>query len=581
VKLNLTDTMLTANGAQVGGGALALSYDAHVHARNMVFAANTARDWGGAVLLLKNATLVLDDAVVQGNIAKSGGGVYAAGEACMNLSSSVLAHNTAEYGGAVCISGWSKMLLEHIQVLESSATQGGVFYLEESAQAGIDDSMFVRNLVHPSKTAMDVLGGFLMATGNTATVITKTTIEGHVSQPGVMGGAIYIDKNASLSLSSCTLSHFHAPLAGGGIVMHQNSSVYAYNTTMTNISLAGVGGALYMGATCSGCSVAWVGSRFVNTSANSGGAMWIGNGVVALKDVTILNSQADNNGGALLVANGAHVAMTHCSVQGCRSISGNGGGMMAVDTSQVNMAKCRFLNCTAKFNGAAAAAVGAASLHLQSCLFEQNFAEGYGGGVSVGGVVHLVANDCRLLANRCSSWGGGLDCRGNASVKLRSCLISKNEAELSGGGINVVDQAIVTMLQTKVVGNTARYRGGGVALESPNFVVEQLKAAVHENRAGMAGRDVYAVPTLVITNSSSVERFVSRLNSDDGLVNATIRVIGAQGLPSEGVRIVAMLNGVALATTTSGAHGLTRLFVKLRQPPGMSSLHANRQPVVH
>jgi hypothetical protein len=70
--LNVTDTMFTANRAQVKGGALAQSYNADVHARKVVFAANTARDWGGAVHLNMNATLVLDDADVHGNTATTG-----------------------------------------------------------------------------------------------------------------------------------------------------------------------------------------------------------------------------------------------------------------------------------------------------------------------------------------------------------------------------------------------------------------------------------------------------------------------------------------------------------------------------
>jgi predicted outer membrane repeat protein len=574
-KLNVTDTTLTANAAQVKGGALAVSYNAHVYADNMVLAANTARDWGGAMQLNKNATLVLKDADVRGNKATTGGGLHATGEARVTLSSSRLTYNTAKYGGAVCISGASKVLLGHIQGLENSATQGGVFFLEESAQAVIDTSMFVRNSVQPSKTAMNILGGFLMATGSPATVITNTTIEGHVRQPGVLGGAIYISRNASLDLMSCTLSHFHASLLGGGIVMHDNSSLNAHNTNMTNITSEDAGGALWMGVTCSGCSVAWAGSSFVNTSATYGGAMWIGNGAVALQEITIVNSQADKNGGALLANNAAHLAMARCAVHNSRSILGNGGGMMAVANSQVQMTKCQFLNCTAKFDGAAVAATEAASLHLQSSLFEGNFAGGNGGGLSVDGSVQLIANNCRVLRNRCSSWGGGVDCRGNASVELHNCLVSTNEADLSGGGISVVSQAALTMRQTKVIGNGARSRGGGVAVQSPHFDLVQLKAAAHENRAGTAARDLYVVPTtLVNTNGSSVERFVSRLNSDEGLVNATLRAIGPHGLPSEGVNVVAMLNEIALATTKSGADGLAHLFVKLRKPPGMSRVHA-------
>jgi hypothetical protein len=101
----------------------------------------------------------------------------------------------------------------------------------------------------------------------------------------------------------------------------------------------------------------------------------------------------------------------------------------------------------------------------------------------------------------------------------------------------------------------------------------QMTTAAHKNQAGVAARDTFVVPaTLVNTNTSNVERFVSRLNSDEGLINVTLRVTGAQGLPSEGAQAVAVLNDVPLASAMSGADGLARLLIKLRKPLGTCSM---------
>jgi hypothetical protein len=116
-----------------------------------------------------------------------------------------------------------------------------------------------------------------------------------------------------------------------------------------------------------------------------------------------------------------------------------------------------------------------------------------------------------------------------------------------------------------------------VALGSDNFTVAQVRAVVHGNWAAGVAPDIFVLPTtLVIINSSNVERFVSRLHTDEGLVNVTLRTTGAQGLPSEGIPIAASVDGVVLARNTSGADGFAHLLVKLRKPPGMSMCMPSR-----
>lgn len=132
-------------------------------------------------------------------------------------------------------------------------------------------------------------------------------------------------------------------------------------------------------------------------------------------------------------------------------------------------------------------------------------------------------------------------------------------------------KAAVAMLQTKVIHNKASSSGGGVVLESDKFDVGQIRVAVHGNQAETAP-DIDVFPTSMrITNSSSLERFVSRLNSDEGLLDVTLQLRGAKGrLPSEGVAIVAVLDRVVLASATNGSNGVAHLLVKLCKPPGMS-----------
>lgn len=355
--------------------------------------------------------------------------------------------------------------------------------------------------------------------------------------------------------------------------MHHNSTFVAYDTTLADLASGADGGGLFMGGSCQGCSALLVNSRFVrNAAGGSGGAMWIGNGTVILHDALLVDNKAEETGGALFVDNGARVSATGCKVQGCRAM--HGGGLITTGKSQVKLAKCTFQNCTSDLVGGALAASDKARLQMRSCVLDSNSAGNGGGAIGMDGSALLLADNCVFKHNRClfvlSSRGGGIHCQQNASVQLTSCFISGNTAE-DGGGIYVGRNAALSSRRTKVEGNKASNRGGGVVLGSENFNVVQVRAAVQSNQAGNVAPDVFVVPTkMFTTNSRTVERFVSRLNSDEGLVDITLRVMGAQDLPSEGIPIAAHIDDVVLATAKSGLDGLAHLLVKLRKPPGTS-----------
>lgn len=140
---------------------------------------------------------------------------------------------------------------------------------------------------------------------------------------------MYLHNSASLRLSACWLSHHHTTAHGGAIFMNENTSLSAINCTLDNATAGEKGGGLHMETSCSGCAVALVGSRLLNTHARVGGGMWVGAGVVTLDNTTFVNNQADVNGGALLVSGEARVRMTRCRVQGCNALIRHGGGLLA------------------------------------------------------------------------------------------------------------------------------------------------------------------------------------------------------------------------------------------------------------
>jgi hypothetical protein len=144
-----------------------------------------------------------------------------------------------------------------VGVGNTATVAGGFISAEGYAQAEIFDAMFDQNSVVLDKLGSAGWGGFAAATENAVIAITNTTIEGHVSQLGVSGGAIFINKNASLSLSMSMLSHYHTSSQGCGVSMHHNSTFVAYDTTLADLASGTNGGGLLMDGSCQGCLCAF------------------------------------------------------------------------------------------------------------------------------------------------------------------------------------------------------------------------------------------------------------------------------------------------------------------------------------
>jgi hypothetical protein len=123
---------------------------------------------------------------------------------------------------------------------------------------------------------------------------------------------------------------------------------------------------------------------------------------------------------------------------------------------------------------------------------------------------------------------------------------------------------------TRVENNTAVSFGGGVMLGSNGFSLAQLQASARGNKAPHVNKDVSVLPTAISnTNNNTIEGFVSRLGTDAGLLNVTLRVTGVQGLPAERSAVYAMLDGLVVAKANTGPDGMLTMHVKLRKPPGV------------
>lgn len=520
---------------------------------------------GGAIALLDTAIGRVTDCLVVNNTAGGAAGLLvSSGPAIAQVSNTTFERNVVtDDGGAIAVSGQGRLQLTNCRLLRNSAgDEGGCLKLEAEADAELVGAnhfegnhantggcvcmglgrphLNVSGAVFKRNTAVSQ-GGVLFANSNSQVFMQNSTLKADIDQHSVTGGMLNTDGNASLVLKSCIFSNASAS-RGGGLACFGDSRVVAHNCTFQGLRTLGYGGALNAAERA---QVRWMGGVFVNTHAGWGGAVSAaGDANVTFNGTKFQNCSARDYGGGIQVEDNANLTMLHCELQGCRSLRDNGGAIAASDNTVVSMYSCLLKHNVAKLHAGGIYAVNNASFHM------------YGSSI---------------VENTCKDAGGGLFCIGKASMVLHDCSVVGNAAT-KGGGVWVMEECNLSLHDTKIHNNSASWIGGGVALLGNNFDLNQVEAAVTHNKAPVAA-DKFLWPTnMTIVGHSMFENFVCRVSDDDGRVNATLRLTGPQGLPSEGVTVFASLgveelHTVVMATNTT-AEGVAHMPVKLRQRPG-------------
>lgn len=546
-------------GTDSNGGAAAASENASGFFKDSYLAGNKA-GYGGALSLGGSTQLVMFNTTLIDNRArKYGGGLQVVNGAGVNMSNCHLINNSAaEYGGGINALDSSRMFLRGpMQGLGNVAQYGGFISLDGSAAADVEDARLVDNQSRDG-------GGMLYALNQSSAEFRRCLVTG-IHQQDADGAAAYLDGSVTLTLSSCTLSDLYAR-RGGGVAVYGSSSARIFNTTVQDTAAEDWGGCMFLS---NRASVLWVGGSIVGTYANAGGAInALGNSRITFVGTEVVNATArDDGGGALYIENNATANITDCTFRHCRAVKG-GGAVLIKDNAHAHLQGCNLSFCSSTpVGGGALDVFGTAEVTMHKCMLFNNTAAAYGGAILVDESARLVADGCEVAMNSCDDQGGGIACTANSSLVLLNSTVHRNIAP-KGGGLALLGAANLSMLGTKVENNHATSWGGGIVLESTNFSLAQIRSAVRHNQAP-GDADVSAMPTnLLLSNTSNIEGFVSRLKSNEGLVNVTLLATGPQGLPSGDVAVHASLDSVVVLTLRTGADGTVLMPVKLRKPPG-------------
>lgn len=149
-------------------------------------------------------------------------------------------------------------------------------------------------------------------------------------------------------------------------------------------------------------------------SGSHGGGIWTGDGeTMTIRDSTISNNDATNNGG-----------------------DGGGGIFLGDDGSSLTLERCTIANNDASNNndGGGIRAYGNVTLTMENCTVSGNSADDDAGGIMlVGSGAEAYLNNCTITNNEADDGGGGIRVwnYGGETYYLRNTLIANNTA----GGI--------------------------------------------------------------------------------------------------------------------------------------------------
>ncbi len=220
-------------------------------------------------------------------------------------------------------------------------------------------------------------------------------------------------------------------------------------------------------------------------SGDGGGALFVLDGQVVIRDSVISGNVADGSsgsGGGLLIDNG-RVSVWNSEISGNTAVRAGGGieivdgqlTLINVDLGGESPAAGNFAGTSAATgnpgNGGGLHVTGIAQVVINGGTVKNNFAASEGGGLwNQAGSTLAVLNGTIISDNIASgdaadNGGGGIFNNGGTLIVLRSEISNNtaNGAAGSGGGVFSTAGA-VSILNSRVDGNSANRAGGGVEL---------------------------------------------------------------------------------------------------------------------
>ncbi len=304
---SIVNTNFNQNSSLTQGGAVYFdgATNGILSITNAAFTNNTAVTNGGGALISQASSATITNSSFNNNSAQqNGGGLIAEGSlGGITISADVSTpstfnSNTAVNGGGIFISSQSATIGDTIFTANQASGNGGGIFIDTtdfaSSSIAISDSSFSDNQATNNGGA---LYGNILA--STLTDLTFT------NNSAAVGGAISLQSfnSSNHNIADSSFSNNHAINGNGGAVsLDSITSATLTNTTYTQNSATGDGGALFVNNTGLTLTAdASTPSNFnANTAVNGGAIALYGNGgLTTIENAVFTDNTASGSGGAI------------------------------------------------------------------------------------------------------------------------------------------------------------------------------------------------------------------------------------------------------------------------------------------
>ena len=470
-ELIVEDSTFTHNESMKGGGAISTSdSNVRLEVRRSIFDGNSSESGGGAILVIGGAAQIADSSFLD-NVAKRFGGGLEAFVGEVSVSNSTFSRNRAAEGGAIHVSGAAT--LTHLTIVENVASESGDGIFKRSGRLNLYNS-----IVAGGGGASDCKGGLDEGRGN-------------FSQDGTCGQHVGADP----MLAEPTGSPVYYPLLDGSPAVDTADMAYCLETDQTG-KRRPIGGGCDIGAFESATAmpaeptpvpeicplddqiIAANSDTAVGNCAAGNGADLItllrdftleeplpritteitidGNGYtingskafrmfdidggrLTLKNLKLVDGMSAEDGGAILVQNGARLVVENTTFLG--NESRKGGGAIATGSQNVN-------------------------LTIRNSVFASNHADSGGGAILVYGGRAEISGSA-FVDNEAGRFGGGVEAF-VGTVRISNSTFARNRAGRAGAIL--VSGATTTLTHLTLVDNLS-YSGEGDAIHKRSGLV--------------------------------------------------------------------------------------------------------------
>ena len=456
------NTNFLGNTAERGGALYSDSLSVF-NITSTTFEANSASQQGGAIYenQMNGDSLYIETSLFNSNFGSNqfsvGGAVYAEGNNSLFISESTLKKNYADSIAGAVFANNNQLMVSNSSLDTNTTRQGGaVFAL--STETKLNGSSFSGNEADQ--------GGALFVHSFEDLSLTESLFNGNQAD---MGGALYADQSGSetIRIANCNFTGNTATVGGG--IWTNATPIEIKNTTASKNAATIKGGFAVAQNTSLSISQSTLDSNLTNAANSTGGALFVENTFLTLKNQSqLLGNFAQGSkakGGAIYNANSA-VSIDSTLLQGNTSATAGG----AIFHQELNAEPLVITNSEFRANGSERGGAifvdSLSSMNISKTKLESNWASNTGGAVS--------------------NYFGTITSTSNTYETNRT-FSSANP--IGGGGAIFSEEGVLTLTRDAFIGNFCEGNNGeggavfslknSISIENSTFAKNQS-----ESRAG-------------------------------------------------------------------------------------------------